>query len=429
MSQPLFSIVIPTYNRAELVQGAVRSVLAQSFDDLEVVVSDNGSQDNTREAVLSFTDPRVRYVRTPSHTSIADSWEFARSQARGKFVMMLSDDDAVLPDGMAHFAEAHRRHEADFLFCDLAEYFDSTFVGPQRNTVGCPRFSGATRVVSVDELLTPLFAFRPAFNMHPSAFVFSSAVAEQVVRRCGRFFTTNGVEYFAWPLAAVFSKRIVHIDLPLVILGRTFKSWGSTIVLSNPGKEQIAKMIADVNHDRDWVPLTNFTLTNLMAEGLYLGKKLFPDELAAFPLDEHEYLRKTFGELRRREQLGVDVHRELEELFAYARKYPAVEGELTTLRKQPLAGEDSALVAFARNMWLNRVRRRVMTLLENRRIERGGVGEGFTASGDDFGFTNAVECAGFVARVTSASAADRGSSSQAAHPPVLSASSGQMSAR
>ena len=119
--------------------------------------------------------------------------------------------------------------------------------------------------------------------MHPSAFIFASRVAEQIVQRCGRFFMTNGVEYFAWPLTAVFSRHIVYISEPLVILGRTAKSWGSTIVLSNPGKDQIAKMIADVEHDRAWVPLKNFTLSNLMAEGLLLGKQMFPEELAPTP--------------------------------------------------------------------------------------------------------------------------------------------------
>ncbi len=54
MTSPLFSIVIPTYNRSDLVQGAVRSVLGQTFDDFEVVVSDNCSQDDTREVIEAF---------------------------------------------------------------------------------------------------------------------------------------------------------------------------------------------------------------------------------------------------------------------------------------------------------------------------------------------------------------------------------------
>jgi glycosyltransferase involved in cell wall biosynthesis len=399
MSAPLFSVVIPTYNRSELVQGAVRSVLAQSFGDFEVVVSDNCSEDDTREVVNAFVDPRVRYVRTARHGVIGDSWEFARSQARGTLVMMLSDDDALVPDALARFAEAHRRHGAEFLFCNLAEYRDLSFVGPDRNTVSCRAFTGDVRTVSTDEFLRPLFAFRPTFNMHPSAFFFASSVAERVVQRSGRFFRTNGVEYFAWPLAAVFSRSIVYIDAPLVILGRTAKSWGSAIVLSNPGKQQIQKMIADVAQERDWVPLTNFTLTNLMAEGLLLGKQLFPDELAAFPVDEQHYLRRTMRELKHREAIGVEVHRELGELLDYAQKYPVLKAEL--LSPPPNGhGHTSPLRGLARTLGLSRVARRLRARAELRRINRGDVRSGFRVSGGDAGFTDALGCADFVARVT-----------------------------
>ena len=109
MASPLFSVVIPTYNRCDLVEGAVRSVLRQTCDDLEVVVSDNCSDDDTEAVVRGFQDTRVRYVRTAAHTPIADSWESARSQARGALIMMLSDDDALVPGALARFADAHRQ--------------------------------------------------------------------------------------------------------------------------------------------------------------------------------------------------------------------------------------------------------------------------------------------------------------------------------
>jgi glycosyltransferase involved in cell wall biosynthesis len=394
---PLFSIVIPTYNRSDLVEGAVRSVVRQTCPDFEVVVSDNCSEDNTREVVEEIGDPRVRYVRTPSHGVIADSWEFARAQARGRLIMMLSDDDALVPNALFRFAEEYRRHRSDFLFCNLAEYRDPSFQGPEENTVACRPFSGQTRQVALDEFLGPLFAFRPRFDMHPSAFMFAARIAEQVVQRSGRFFRTNGVEYFAWPLAAVLANSIVYIDAPLVILGRTAKSWGATVVLSNPGKQQIQKMIADAAQDRPWLPLTNFTLTNLMAEGMLLGRQMFPDELSAFPFDEPHYLRMTMRELRSRQAMGVDVDAEMRELVAYATKYPSLKDEL--LAPAP-NGHRSTLREFAKALGLGRVRGRLAALREARRIRRGQVGNGFYASGRDFGFNDALSCSDFVARVT-----------------------------
>jgi glycosyltransferase involved in cell wall biosynthesis len=398
MNAPLFSIVIPTYNRSDLVQGAVRSVLAQTFEDFEVLVSDNCSTDDTEQVVRRFEDPRVRYVRTPQHTAIADSWEFARTRARGSLVMMLSDDDALVRDALGRFADEHRRQGADFLFCNLAEYRDRTFVGPQQNTVTCRPYSGRVRRVSVDEFVRPLLAFRSAFDMHPSAFMFAARLADHVVARCGRFFQTNGVEYFAWPLAAVFSKAIVYLDAPLVILGRTAKSWGSTVVLSNPGKQQIDKMIADADQNRGWVPLTNFTLINLMAEGMYLGKQLFADELAPFPLDEQHYLRRTLVELRSRQAMGVDVERELRELFDYAGRYPSLKSEL--LSATAGVGQKSAIRTFARLLQLHRLRRRWHAEQQARKVRQGRANEGFTVSGADFGFTDAVGCAEFVWHVS-----------------------------
>jgi hypothetical protein len=400
MNKPLFSIVIPTYNRCDLVPMAVRSVLAQTFEDFEVVVSDNCSQDDTRQVIGEFHDSRVRYVRTQTHGTIADSWEFARSQARGTLVMMLSDDDALVHNALLRFAEEHRLHGAEFLFCNLAEYRDRTFLGPERNTVSCRPFSGKTREVSVEEFLLPLFAFRPKLDMHPSAFMFAARLADQVVQRSGRFFRTNGVEYFAWPLAAVFTKTIVYIDSPLVVLGRTAKSWGSTVVLSNPGKQQIQKMISDAAQNRDWVPLTNFTLTNLMAEGMLLGKQMFPDELRPYPFDEQQYLRRTMAELRSRVAMGVDVTLEMQELLKYADKYPSLKVELLTPPGNGLMGDHSAVRKLGRTLGLNRVSNRLHSFKEVRKIKGGNVKAGFHASGSDFGFDDALGCADFLSRVT-----------------------------
>jgi hypothetical protein len=398
---PLFSIVIPTYNRSDLVRGAVQSTLAQTLGDFEVVVSDNCSDDDTRAVIEQFRDPRVRYVRTPAHGPIGASWEFARSQARGRLIMMLSDDDALVQDTLARFAEAHHRYDADFLFCNLAEYRDQSFLGSEQNTVRCGPFSGKVRVVSTDEFVRPLFAFRPGFNMHPSAFMFSAELADRIAQRNGRFFQTNGVEYFAWPPAAVLSRNIVHIDQPLVILGRTAKSWGSTIVLLNPGKEQIEKMINDVEHDRDWIPLTNFTLCNLIAEGLLLGQKMFPDLLGSYPFDERQYLKATLIELRSRKAIGVDVEAEIQELLNYAEKYPALKKDLARLAAGSAAEPVSAGRKLARALRLNLAYRRLRALNQIRKIKRGEVATGFMVAGSDFGFCDAVGCANFISSVTS----------------------------
>jgi glycosyltransferase involved in cell wall biosynthesis len=94
-SFPLVSVVIPTHNRAHWVGEAVDSVLAQTYPNLELIVVDDGSTDNTRERLLSYGD-RLTYVHHP-HGQVA-ALNLGIARARGKYIALLDDDDAWLPD-------------------------------------------------------------------------------------------------------------------------------------------------------------------------------------------------------------------------------------------------------------------------------------------------------------------------------------------
>jgi glycosyltransferase involved in cell wall biosynthesis len=399
MKTPFFSIVIPTFNRSDLFPSAVQSILNQTFEDFEIVVSDNCSVDDTPQVAKQFADARFRYVKTPQHFTIGDSWEFARSQAVGKLIFMLSDDDALLPAALERFAYESRRYDADFLFCKTAYYRDLSYPGPDRNSIDCPPFSGASHVVQAEEFIRPLFLVRQKFDMHPSAFAFAKTTSDSVASRCGRFFRTNGVEYFAWPLAAVFAKQIIYIDAPLIICGRTAKSWGSNLVLANPGKKSIDKFIADVDHERKCAPLSNFTITNMIAEGVLLAQKLFPRELGKYEFDEAHYLRRTLRELRQRQVLGVDVSMEIDELLRYAAKYPSLTEEFEASSecavKRTLKGRIRSKVG---DFGARTVLERIAAYQLAQKLKQGGAGSGFKAFGKDFGFLDILGCVEFLGR-------------------------------
>ncbi len=103
MSEPFFSIVIPTKNRPGRLADSVRSVLAQTYDDFEIVVCDNSDEAETAEtanAVREFDDPRIRYVRTSGELSMPDNWERAVSEARGEYVGILTDRSVFRRDAL-----------------------------------------------------------------------------------------------------------------------------------------------------------------------------------------------------------------------------------------------------------------------------------------------------------------------------------------
>ena len=96
---PRFSIVIPTCDRAHLLQHTLRALLSIERDDVEFIVSDNFSSDNTDATIQSFMgDKRLKALRTNHRLAMPMHWDFALSHARGTFVIINGDDDLFVPD-------------------------------------------------------------------------------------------------------------------------------------------------------------------------------------------------------------------------------------------------------------------------------------------------------------------------------------------
>lgn len=98
---PLISIVMPTYRRPEFLREALRSVVAQTLGDFEVLVCDNAAQPESEAVVRAFADERLVYVpRERNLGMVANVYDGFR-RARGELVMKLDDDDELHPDCLA----------------------------------------------------------------------------------------------------------------------------------------------------------------------------------------------------------------------------------------------------------------------------------------------------------------------------------------
>ena len=107
MNGPSISIVLPTHNRALLLPRAVRSVLAQTDPDFELLVIDDGSADNTQQVLAEFAgDPRLRRLRNEVAQGAAAARNRAIRSASGDWVAFLDDDDELLP----RYVERLRAH-------------------------------------------------------------------------------------------------------------------------------------------------------------------------------------------------------------------------------------------------------------------------------------------------------------------------------
>lgn len=103
MSDPSIqiSVVIPTYNRADLLPKAIQSALDQTVRDLELIIVDDGSTDRTGELVRGYNDPRIRYMKHEQNRGLNPARNTGVRNARGEFVAFLDSDDEWMPDKLA----------------------------------------------------------------------------------------------------------------------------------------------------------------------------------------------------------------------------------------------------------------------------------------------------------------------------------------
>jgi len=94
---PKVSVIITTFNRAEYLEKAIKSVLNQTYSDFELLILDNSSTDNTEEIVKSFNDERIRYIKHQP-LNISQARNLGLKESKGDYIAFLDDDDEWLPE-------------------------------------------------------------------------------------------------------------------------------------------------------------------------------------------------------------------------------------------------------------------------------------------------------------------------------------------
>jgi teichuronic acid biosynthesis glycosyltransferase TuaG len=114
------SVIVTTFNRADLVRETIDSILNQTFQDFELIVVDNCSCDNTEEVVNNYQDKRIRYFRNDNNGVIAVNRNFGIAKARGEYVAFCDDDDLWLPEKLERQVAEFAQNKAVSLVCTNA---------------------------------------------------------------------------------------------------------------------------------------------------------------------------------------------------------------------------------------------------------------------------------------------------------------------
>ncbi|MFT4661275.1 MAG: glycosyltransferase involved in cell wall biosynthesis [Patiriisocius sp.] len=109
MNNPVFTIVIPTYNRGHLIEKTINSLLNQTYSEFEILVIDDGSTDNTEEVVREINDSRLQYFKKKNEERAA-ARNYGREKSIGDYINFFDSDDLAYPNHLHSALEMIKRH-------------------------------------------------------------------------------------------------------------------------------------------------------------------------------------------------------------------------------------------------------------------------------------------------------------------------------
>ncbi len=176
---PLVSVIIPTYNRVHTLPAAVDSVLRQTYDNLEVILVDDGSTDGTESYIKGLADNRVRYIKNTGNHGPAAARNLGVMQAQGEYVAFQDSDDEWHPEKLEKQMPLLLSPEEsiDLVYCEYTRYHGDT----RRETVpsrDLPASCKQGHILPV-LLLQPLIG-TPTIVVRKSCFVLAGGFKEEL---------------------------------------------------------------------------------------------------------------------------------------------------------------------------------------------------------------------------------------------------------
>ena len=290
-----FSVLLPTRNGGKYLKSCIESVLSQDYKDMELIVFDNANTDNTAEVVNSYSnDKRLKYYRIDSVVSVTDNWNNALKKSSGDYVLMMGDDDFLLPgyfdtldktikendfpDGISYFGYS-------FMYPDAVDNKESYYSDPHYDYEKKLIDSGKTTKNQLKSIVYDMFKFKNRVPLNTLPHIWSRKVINRVD---GELFRPPYPDHFA--LNAIFLKANTWVfsKKKLYIIGVTPKSYGHYVFSDNDqkGGEDYLGISGDFPGQ-----LPGSALINNMYVWLQLLKDNYPDYLGGVQISRNGYVR------------------------------------------------------------------------------------------------------------------------------------------
>ena len=248
---PLFSIIVPTGGgRSHTLGATLRTALEHPGEDIEILLSDNDPTGSVQTIASKIFDPRFRQIKTARRLSMTDHWNFAIEKSKGELVMILGDDDGLMPDAITELRKAIATYEADVYFSALNGYqwpIDGRpgFISMRQDARAVQPVDLPFRARNILRIGGAQWASLPSVYQ---AFVRRSAL-EQMRERTGVFCDTMNPDVYAGFALAGIGARALRLAKPIAISGKSYGEKEKPVpnIMSGPGGETgvLAKHVSE----------------------------------------------------------------------------------------------------------------------------------------------------------------------------------------
>lgn len=229
-----YSILIPTFNKIEYVKYAIESVLSINYEDFELIVSDDFSDDGTWEYLKSLNDKRLTVIRPPHRLGVTLHYEYLLNISKGDWVVILGDDDGLLPyffkvldpilenkkfrnlEAISSKPAFYYYENVEDLYGDRVVYYDNYF---EKNQIINSKLSFLLCILGIKT--------RVDLPTIYTAGLFKRSLIERIKKKSKNIFFHSIVpDYYSMIAGLCETPNFLRVNIPIFWVGTTNKSGG-----------------------------------------------------------------------------------------------------------------------------------------------------------------------------------------------------------
>ncbi len=291
--QPLLSIVIPTRERGRYLEHSLNTTLACASERVEILVSDNASEDNTASLFKAQRYQHVKYVRTAKRVSICANFESAFQNTSGKYILCIGDDDAVLPSGIADLLELLETKSPCIVSWPQIPYY-----WPSRNADGFLKIKrrhlrGGTDERSPQETMQAICAGDWGGSSFHCGCV-SKALVQRITEKAGPFFYYS-IPDASWFATLAFANSYFHLNRPVTVSGTSPVS--NRMALHSQASNAYAAFVHENSNaaEKNWLDLRSRSVFAFGLDGLMVTRRIF--QLSGAPINAEKWKDRILGDI------------------------------------------------------------------------------------------------------------------------------------